>query len=62
MLNLASHSTGRTADVIWFGSRPVADHDGDNSLLHELLHWFGVKDLTAQQHVILKSCYPNSEP
>jgi RHS repeat-associated protein len=26
MLNVVSHSTGRTADVIWFGSRPVADH------------------------------------
>ena len=26
MLNIVSPSTGRTADVIWFGSRPVADH------------------------------------
>jgi RHS repeat-associated protein len=26
MLNFVSRSTGRTADVIWFGSRPVADH------------------------------------
>jgi RHS repeat-associated protein len=26
MLNIVSRSTGRTADVIWFGSRPVADH------------------------------------
>ncbi|HEX6639580.1 MAG TPA: RHS repeat-associated core domain-containing protein, partial [Thermoanaerobaculia bacterium] len=28
MLNVVSRSTGRTADVIWFGSRPVADHSG----------------------------------
>ncbi|HEV7237955.1 MAG TPA: RHS repeat-associated core domain-containing protein [Thermoanaerobaculia bacterium] len=27
MLNIVSPTTGRTADVIWFGSRPVADHD-----------------------------------
>jgi RHS repeat-associated protein len=27
MLNVVAPSTGRTADVIWFGSRPVADHD-----------------------------------
>jgi RHS repeat-associated protein len=26
MLNLVSTTTGRTADVIWFASRPVADH------------------------------------
>jgi RHS repeat-associated protein len=26
MLNVAAPSTGRTADVIWFGSHPVADH------------------------------------
>ena len=28
MLNIAARTTGRTADVIWFGSRPIADHDG----------------------------------
>jgi YD repeat-containing protein len=28
MLNVIAPSTGRVADVIWFGSRPVADHDG----------------------------------
>jgi len=27
MLNVISRSTSRTADVIWFGGRPVADHD-----------------------------------
>jgi RHS repeat-associated protein len=27
MLNVAAPSTGRTADLIWFGSHPVADHD-----------------------------------
>ena len=27
MLNIVARSTGREADVIWFGSRPVADHD-----------------------------------
>jgi RHS repeat-associated protein len=27
MLNVVARSTGRAADVIWFGSRPVADHD-----------------------------------
>jgi YD repeat-containing protein len=28
MLNVVASTTGRTADVIWFGSRPVADHEG----------------------------------
>lgn len=28
MLNIIAPSTGRTADVIWFGFRPVADHEG----------------------------------
>jgi RHS repeat-associated protein len=28
MLNIVSRTTGRTADVIWFSSRPVADHSG----------------------------------
>jgi hypothetical protein len=37
-------------------------YDGDNSLLHELLHWFGVPDGSAVQRVILRRCYPGSEP
>jgi RHS repeat-associated protein len=37
-------------------------YDSSNSLMHEVLHYFGVGDDTAQQRVILKSCYPGSEP
>jgi hypothetical protein len=37
-------------------------YDGHNSLLHELLHWFGVSDGSAVQRVILRRCYPGSEP
>jgi RHS repeat-associated protein len=37
-------------------------YDGENSLMHEVLHYFGVGDDTAQQYVILKNCYSNSVP
>jgi RHS repeat-associated protein len=37
-------------------------YDGNNSLLHELLHWFGVPDNSSQQRVLLKTCFPEDEP
>jgi len=37
-------------------------YDSRNSLLHELLHWFGVPDLSAQQRVLLRRCFPGDEP
>ena len=44
MLNVVAHKTGRTADVIWFGSRPVADH-GDTDLRYTYTDHLGTPTL-----------------
>ncbi len=40
MLNIVSRTTARTADVIWFGSHPIADH-GDSGLRYTLTDHLG---------------------